>query len=183
MPSPVQIAPLVVKGKTRPAPPVARMTAPALINRMCPVRSSTATTPWQRPFSTTSRVANHSSYRRMDENCSEVWKSVCSRWKPVLSAANQVRSFCIPPKGRTATLPSGSAPPGPPPVLYRQQPRGPLGGEELHRVLIGQPVRAADRVLDVFVQGVVGLDHPAGAAFRGDGGAAHGGDPGGGGGG
>src|SRR3990172_5746990 len=44
----------------------------------------------------------------MDENCSEVWKSVCSRWKPVLSAANQVRSFCIPPKGRTATLPSGS---------------------------------------------------------------------------
>ena len=29
-------------------------------------------------------------------------------WKPVLSAANQVRSIAIPPNGRTATLPSGS---------------------------------------------------------------------------
>ena len=36
-----------------------------------------------------------------------VWKSECSMWKPVLSAANQVRSIFIPPKGRTATLPSG----------------------------------------------------------------------------
>jgi len=38
---------------------------------------------------------------------SEVWKSVCSRWNPVLSAANQVRFFFIPPNGRTATWPSG----------------------------------------------------------------------------
>ena len=28
-------------------------------------------------------------------------------WKPVLSAANQVRIFFMPPKGRTATCPSG----------------------------------------------------------------------------
>ena len=39
---------------------------------------------------------------------SVVWKSECSMWKPVLSAANQVRSIFIPPKGRTATDPSGS---------------------------------------------------------------------------
>ena len=29
-------------------------------------------------------------------------------WKPVLSAANQVRSLFIPPNGRTAMCPSGS---------------------------------------------------------------------------
>ena len=37
---------------------------------------------------------------------SEVWKSVWSMWKPVLSAAYQVRRMRMPPKGRTATLPS-----------------------------------------------------------------------------
>src|SRR6266550_2971976 len=39
---------------------------------------------------------------------SEVWKRVCSMWKPVLSAANQVRICFMPPNGRTATCPSGS---------------------------------------------------------------------------
>ena len=38
---------------------------------------------------------------------SVVWKSECSMWKPVLSAANHVRSIFMPPKGRTATVPSG----------------------------------------------------------------------------
>ena len=38
---------------------------------------------------------------------SEVWNRVWSMWKPVLSAAYQVRIFFIPPKGRTATRPSG----------------------------------------------------------------------------
>ena len=38
----------------------------------------------------------------------EVWKSVCSMWKPVLSAANHVRIFFMPPNGRTATRPSFS---------------------------------------------------------------------------
>ena len=37
-----------------------------------------------------------------------VWNNVWSRWKPVLSAANHVRSIFIPPKGRTAMWPSGS---------------------------------------------------------------------------
>ncbi|SUX55630.1 Uncharacterised protein [Chromobacterium vaccinii] len=36
----------------------------------------------------------------------EVWNKVCSMWKPVLSAANQVRSIFMPPKARTLTLPS-----------------------------------------------------------------------------
>ena len=39
---------------------------------------------------------------------SVVWKSVCSMWNPVLSAANQVRCTFMPPNGRTATWPSGS---------------------------------------------------------------------------
>ncbi len=37
-----------------------------------------------------------------------VWNRVWSMWKPVLSAANQVRWAFMPPKGRTATEPSGS---------------------------------------------------------------------------
>ena len=36
-----------------------------------------------------------------------VWNSVWSKWKPVLSAANLVRFFFMPPKARTATRPSG----------------------------------------------------------------------------
>src|SRR5262245_60533511 len=39
---------------------------------------------------------------------SDVWKRVWSMWKPVLSAANQVRSCFMPPNGRTATCPSDS---------------------------------------------------------------------------
>ena len=38
----------------------------------------------------------------------EVWNSAWSMWKPVLSAAYQVRRMRMPPKGRTATEPSGS---------------------------------------------------------------------------
>ena len=61
MPSPLLIEALVVNGKTRPPPPVHMITARALIARISPVRSSIATTPWQRPSSTSRRVANHSS--------------------------------------------------------------------------------------------------------------------------
>src|SRR5207245_9078554 len=39
---------------------------------------------------------------------SEVWKAVWSMWKPLLSAAKQVRQVVMPPKGRTAMWPSGS---------------------------------------------------------------------------
>ena len=38
--------------------------------------------------------------------CSDVWNSVCSMWKPVLSAANQVRCTFMPPKKRTLMRPS-----------------------------------------------------------------------------
>ena len=47
-----------------------------------------------------------SSKRRIDGNWIEVWNSVCSMWKPVLSAANQVRSIFMPPKARTLAWPS-----------------------------------------------------------------------------
>ena len=43
----------------------------------------------------------------MSEYESAVWNSVCSRWNPVRSAANQVRFFFIPPNARTAIRPSG----------------------------------------------------------------------------
>ena len=61
IPSPVLMAAFVVKGKTRPPPPVQRMTDFARIACSSPVRKSIAVTPWQRPSSTSSRVANHSS--------------------------------------------------------------------------------------------------------------------------
>ena len=52
---------LVVNGKTLPHPPVQTMTAPAVMARIFPVASSMATTPWQRPSSTSSLVTKHSS--------------------------------------------------------------------------------------------------------------------------
>ena len=55
---------------------------------------------------------------------SEVWNSVCSRWKPVLSAANQVRFFFMPPNARTATCPSGSRLHGQPQCSSRSSSRG-----------------------------------------------------------
>ena len=61
MPSPVLMLALVVYANTLPQPPVVRMTA--LASRACtlPLPSSIATTPWQRPSATSSRVTNHSS--------------------------------------------------------------------------------------------------------------------------
>ena len=107
MPSPVLMLALVVNGKTLPHPPVASTTARAVIARIRPLASSTATTPWTRPSSTSRRVTNHSSYRFIAEYFKEVWNNECSMWKPVLSAANQVRIRFMPPKARTATRPSG----------------------------------------------------------------------------
>ena len=61
MPSPFLMLALVVNGKTLPQPPVQRMTAAAAMERTFPVASSIATTPWQRPSSTSSFVTKHSS--------------------------------------------------------------------------------------------------------------------------
>ena len=61
MPSPFLMLALVVKGKTRPQPPVHRMTALAVMISILPDISSMATTPWTRPSSTRSFVTNHSS--------------------------------------------------------------------------------------------------------------------------
>ena len=97
----------VVNGKTLPQPPVASTTDFAVIAWTRPVISSMATTPHTRPSSTSSRVTNHSSYLRTAGYFSEVWNSACSMWKPVLSEANQVRIFFMPPNARTATWPSG----------------------------------------------------------------------------
>ena len=79
-----------------------------MMERTCPVVNSMATTPTQRPSSTSNRVTNHSSNRLTALYLSDVWNKACSMWKPVLSAANHVRFIFIPPNGRTATLPSGS---------------------------------------------------------------------------
>jgi hypothetical protein len=57
MPSPVLMAPLVVNGNMRPAPPVAMMTAPASKRRIWPLRISIAVRPVQRPSSTSRSVA------------------------------------------------------------------------------------------------------------------------------
>jgi len=98
---------LVVNGKTLPEPPLHKTTDFAVMTSIRPVISSIATTPCTRPSSTRSRVTNHSSYRVTSAYFSDVWKSECSMWKPVLSAANQVRMFFMPPNARTAIRPFG----------------------------------------------------------------------------
>ena len=86
---------------------MARITDLAVIASNRPVRMSSATTPTQRLSSTRSLVTNASSCRVICGYLSEVWKTVCSMWKPDLSAAKQVRHVVMPPKGRTAMVPSG----------------------------------------------------------------------------
>jgi hypothetical protein len=61
MPSPVLIAPLVVKGNTCPAPPDAMMTEGALNWKNRPLRISMATTPRHLPFLCSSSRAKNSS--------------------------------------------------------------------------------------------------------------------------
>jgi hypothetical protein len=102
------MAALVVKAKIRPRPPVARMTAFAEMHLTSESRRSMAATPEHRPSSTRSFVTKNSSWRTMAGYLSDVWNRVCSRWNPVLSAANAVRCTLIPPKARTATRPFGS---------------------------------------------------------------------------
>ena len=114
MPSPVLTAPLVVNGNTCPPPPVAMMTTGALNWKNRPLRISMATTPRHLPSRCSRSSAKYSSYRLMDGNCKDVWNSVCKIWKPLLSAAYQVRFFFIPPNGRTATEPSSSRDQGQP---------------------------------------------------------------------
>ena len=106
MPSPVTMPPRVLSRKTRLAPPVAMITDLPSIMRNSPVDISMATTPWQRPSSTSRSTQKNSSKRLIDGYLIDVWKSVCRMWKPGLSAANQVRSIFIPPKARTLTCPS-----------------------------------------------------------------------------
>ena len=128
----------------------------AVIAWIWPDISSIATTPCTRPSSTSSRVTNHSSYRVTLSYFSDVWNSVCSMWKPVLSAANQVRIFFMPPKARTAMCPSGCRLQGQPQCSSCSSSRGGLLDERLDRVLVTQPVAAGDGVVGVLVEAVVG---------------------------
>ena len=104
---------------------------------------------------------------------SEVWNSVWSMWKPVLSAANHVRIFFMPPNGPHGDVPVGLAAPGTAPVLQAQQLLGRFLDEGLDRVLIAQPVAAGDGVVGVLVEAVVGRIDAGGAALGRDRVAAH----------
>ena len=95
-------------------------------------------------------------------------------WKPVLSAANQVRLFFIPPKARTAMCPSGSRFHGQPQRSSCSSSCGASLNECLDRILIAEPVAAGDGVVGVLVETVVGLGHAGRAALGGDRVAAHG---------
>ena len=55
---------------------------------------------------------------------SDVWYREWSRWNPVLSAANQVRSVFIPPNGRVAMRPSSVRLQGQPQCSRRSISRG-----------------------------------------------------------
>ena len=84
------------------------MTVFAVIASKRPVRMSSATTPTHRLSSISSFVTKASSWRVICGYLSDVWKTVCSMWKPDLSAAKHVRHVVMPPNGRTEILPSGS---------------------------------------------------------------------------
>ena len=94
-------------------------------------------------------------------------------WKPVLSAANQVRILFMPPKARTATRPSGCRLHGHPQCSSCSSSRGASLHERLDRVLVAQPVAPGDRVVGVLVEGVALRDHPGRAALGRHGVAAH----------
>ena len=106
MPSPVLMLPLVVKGQTLPPPPVQRITERPSTAFISPVRTSRAATPPHCPFSIRSFVTKCSSSRTMLSYFIDVWNSVCSMWKPILSVAYHVRLVVMPPKARVATVPS-----------------------------------------------------------------------------
>ena len=110
-------------------------------------------------------MTNHSSYRVTASYFREVWNSACSMWKPVLSAANQVRIFFMPPKARTATRPSGCRLHGHPQCSSCSSSRGASCDERLDGVLVAQPVAAGDGVVDVLVEGVALGDHAGGTAL------------------
>ena len=94
-------------------------------------------------------------------------------WKPVLSAANHVRIFFMPPNGRTAMCPSGCRLQGQPQCSSRSNSSRRFFDESFDRVLIAEPVAAGDRVVGVFVQAVVGGNRAGGAPFGRDGVAPH----------
>ena len=89
MPSPVHIRALVVGSNARPIPPVAKITALAVIACIFPVSSSIATTPLQIPSSIIKSVTNHSSYERTPDLmiCSYI---TCNIAWPVISATKNV---------------------------------------------------------------------------------------------
>ncbi len=116
----------------RAEPPVARTTAGASRSSGSPRCWSCTTTPRTRasgpPGSSTTRSSTWcSSYRRTGpsgpECRSDVWNRVCRRWKPVLSAANQVRARLMPPNRRTATSPSSVRDHGSPTARAGRAPR------------------------------------------------------------
>ncbi len=86
MPSPVLITAFVLVRKTRPLPPVAKMTALAPIACNPPWIRSHATTPRQTPSSTINAVTYHSSYTAMRRLSSCSYMAWRMAW-PVRSAA------------------------------------------------------------------------------------------------
>ena len=159
MPSPVLMLALVVNGKTFPHPPVASTTARAVIARIRPVASSTATTPCTRPSSTSRRVTNHSSYRAIRRYFREVWNKRVQHVETGLvgrePGAHPLHAAEGADRHPAVRLPAPRAPP----VLELQQLARRLLHERLDGVLVAQPVAPGDRVVGVLVEGVALRDH------------------------
>ena len=79
-------------------------------------------------------------------------------WKPVLSAANHVRSIFIPPKGRTATCPFGSRLQGQPQCSILIISRGASFTNSSTASWSANQFRAGNGVVDVVFQTIVRLD-------------------------
>ena len=94
-------------------------------------------------------------------------------WKPVLSAANHVRIFFMPPNARTATRPSGSRLHGQPQCSSCRSSSGASLTNASTASWSHEPVAARDRVVGVLVEAVVGGDDAGRAALGRDRVAAH----------
>ena len=105
--------------------------------------------------------------------CIDVWNSVCSMWKPILSVAYHVRLVVMPPKARVETLPSSLRLNGQPQRSSWASSFGAFFDEVLDDVLVAQEVRTFHGVVAVHLDRVVFSRDGGGAALGRDGVTPH----------
>ena len=173
MPSPVTMPPLVFSRNTRPAPPVAMITAFAWISLNSPVAISIATTPWTRPSSTTRSTQKCSSKRLIDGYFDRGLEQRVQHVEAGLVGGEPGALDLHAAERAHVHVAVVLAAPRAAPVLHLHHLPVRVGDEILDDVLLAQPVAAADGVVEMMLEAVVRQRHRRRAAFGGHGMAAH----------